>query len=80
MNDNEKLILLEGFDYSALRIGYKEVDYGYGPFAWPRCEITSCANCVCIGMSKSLCYPHGIEFGAFTEAQFKENRKRKFNE
>ncbi len=72
------LLFLKDIDYSALRRGYKEVDHGDGPMAWPRCEITGCDACICIGMSKSLCYPHGIEFGAFTKAQFEANRKEKF--
>lgn len=42
---------------------------------WPRCEITNCENGICIGMSKSLCYPHGIEFNEFTKEQFEESRK-----
>lgn len=46
-------------------------------FDWPNCEITGCANGVCIGMSKSLCYPHGIEFGAFTKAEFDADRLRR---
>lgn len=44
-------------------------------YAWGRCEITNCPNNVCLRMSKSLCYPHGIEFGEFTEAQFEAERK-----
>lgn len=49
-------------------------------FDWPRCEITCCPAFVCLGMSESLCYPHGIEFGAFTKEQFDENRRRKNND
>lgn len=56
---------------------------GYGVFEledgetllWPRCEINGCEAHVCVGMSKSLCYPHGIEFGSFTEEQFEADRK-----
>lgn len=72
-------LYLKNIDYSALRRGYDEVEYeGYEPLAWPRCEITGCEAFICIGMSKSLCYPHGIEFGAFTKEQFEENRRKKF--
>jgi hypothetical protein len=42
---------------------------------WPRCEITNCENFICIGMSNSLCYPHGIEFKAFTKEEFEADRK-----
>lgn len=44
------------------------------PFDWPRCEINDCPNGIAFHMSNSLCYPHGIEFGAFTEAEFETNR------
>lgn len=46
-------------------------------FAWPNCEITGCPNGICIGMSLSLCYPHGIEFGAFTKEEFEADRLRR---
>ena len=72
------MIIFDNIDYSWLRRGYKEIDYGDSPIAWPRCKITGCDVGVCIDMSKSLCYPHGIEFGAFTEEQFEADRKRKF--
>jgi len=58
------------------RRGYEEFELDDGEtLLWPRCEITGCPNCICMGMSKSLCYPHGIEFGAFTKEQFEENRR-----
>lgn len=71
---------LKDIDYAALRRGYDEIEYEEWeePFAWPKCEITGCNAYICIGMSKSLCYPHGIEFGAFTKEQFEENRRNKF--
>ena len=47
------------------------------PIAWPRCEITGCENGVCVGMSKSLCYPHGIELGAFTVEEFEADRAKR---
>lgn len=58
------------------RRGYTEVDILENDYviAWPNCEIDGCENGVCIGMSKSLCYPHGIEFGAFTEEEWEANR------
>ena len=63
-------------DYSALRRGWDEYEREDGEtLLWPRCEITGCVNNVCIGMSKSLCYPHGIEFGAFTEEQVEADRQ-----
>jgi hypothetical protein len=46
-------------------------------FWWARCEITGCQGYVCRGMSESLCYPHGIEFGAFTKEQFETDRLRR---
>lgn len=74
------MIFLKGFNYSTLRRGYDECQYegDAESFAWPKCEITDCLNNVCIGMSKSLCYPHGIDLGEFTKEQFDENRKKKF--
>lgn len=59
------------------RRGYEEFECEGEEIMWQRCEITDCPNCICMGMSTSLCYPHGIEFGAFTEAQFEENRRLK---
>ena len=44
---------------------------------WPRCEITGCPNFICVGMSPSLCYPHGIELGEFTENEFEVDRKKR---
>jgi len=44
---------------------------------WPLCEITGCQNYVCQGMSKSLCYPHGIEFKAFTVEEFEADRAKR---
>lgn len=58
------------------RRGYEEFELENGEtFLWPKCEITDCPNCVCMGMSKSLCYPHGIEFKSFTVEEFEANRK-----
>ena len=39
--------------------------------------MTDCPNNICIGMSKSLCYPHGIELGSFTREQFEVNRSER---
>lgn len=64
-----------GIDLSACRRGYDEVTIDDDTYLWPRCEITNCPNGVCIGVSKSLCYPHGIEFGAFTKEEFDRYRK-----
>ncbi|MGZ5987414.1 MAG: hypothetical protein ACXWLZ_00055 [Rhizomicrobium sp.] len=67
---------LKDIDYSAVRRGYEEFECEeVEAFAWPRCEITGCPAFICIGMSKSLCYPHGIEFGAFTKEEFEADRK-----
>jgi len=75
------LTTFKGIDPSASRRGCEEYDMEDGTtFLWPRCEISGCANGICAGMSKSLCYPHGIEFGAFTVAQFEANRRKKFAE
>lgn len=63
-------------DLNAARRGIEEFELENGDtLLWPRCEITNCPNGVCVHMSKSLCYPHGIEFGAFTEAEFEANRQ-----
>lgn len=64
--------VLTDINYESLRRGFDEVEYeGDGDaLAWPRCEISGCPHGICIGMSKSLCYPHGIEFGAFTKEEF----------
>lgn len=77
----DQICYLNGIDYIALRRGYELVDIEEPNeiLAWPRCEITNCSNGICIGMSKSLCYPHGIEFGAFTEEEFEENRRKRFS-
>lgn len=65
-------------DYGAVRRGSDLIEYeGEEPILWPRCEITGCENGICVGMSKSLCYPHGIEFGAFTKEQFEADRLAK---
>ena len=68
-------MIFKGADYNALRRGSAIVEYeGEEPILWPRCEISGCENGVCIGMSKSLCYPHGIELKAFTEEEFERDR------
>ena len=68
-----------GIDPSGSRRGSEEFEDENGDtLVWPRCEITDCPNGICAGMSKSLCYNHGIEFGAFTEEQFVANRAAKF--
>lgn len=41
---------------------------------WRRCAVDNCAGLICIGMSTKYCYPHGIEFGDFTEDKFKKDR------
>lgn len=70
-------LVYKGIDYEACRRGSKLIEYeGYEPILWPCCEITGCENGVCAGMSKSLCYPHGIEFKAFTEEEFEADRLR----
>ena len=69
------VLVYKGVDYNALRRGWDEFEEEGGEtLLWPRCEITACKNGVCIGMSKSLCYPHGIELGAFTKEQFEADR------
>jgi len=63
-------------DVNLSRRGIDEVELDNGDILlWPKCEITNCPNNVCIHMSKSLCYPHGIEFKAFTVEEFEANRK-----
>lgn len=71
-------LVVRGIDYSALRRGFELFEFEDGPpLAWPRCEMTDCPNNICIGMSKSLCYPHGIELGSFTREQFEVNRSER---
>lgn len=70
-------LIYKDIDYSACRRGYDEYELNGETLLWPRCEITNCSNNICIGMSKSLCYPHGIEFGAFTKKEFEANRANK---
>jgi hypothetical protein len=71
-------IIYKDIDYSACRRGHDEVELDNDDILlWPRCEISRCTNNICVGMSKSLCYPHGIEFDAFTKEQFEANRKQK---
>lgn len=61
-----------------MRRGEEEFECDDGrTFWWARCEIDRCQNYVCRGMSKSLCYPHGIEFGEFTKEQFDVDRARR---
>lgn len=72
------VIVYDDVDYTALRRGWDEFEMENGDILlWPCCEITGCTAGVCIGMSKSLCYPHGIELGEFTVEQFEANRKAK---
>jgi hypothetical protein len=73
----KKLTGFPEYDYSIEpRRGYTEVECeDTDPILWPNCEITGCENGICVGMSNSLCYPHGIEFGEFTKEQFEANRK-----
>jgi hypothetical protein len=60
------------------RRGYIKFEYNDDQlYDWPRCEINDCKNGICHGMSNSLCYPHGIEFGAFTKEQFEHSRANK---
>lgn len=69
------LVGFPGIDYNAVRRGSDEFECENGDtLLWPRCEISGCESGVCIGMSKSLCYPHGIAFGAFTEDEFERDR------
>lgn len=77
MNDDKPIMGFPEVDYTREpRRGFDLVEYEDGPtLAWPRCEIDGCDNGVCIGMSKSLCYPHGIEFKEFTVEEFEANRK-----
>jgi hypothetical protein len=71
-----RYVTFEGIDPTSSRRGSEEFECEDGStLVWPRCEITDCENGICAGMSKSLCYPHGIEFGAFTEAEFEADRK-----
>jgi hypothetical protein len=68
-------LIYKDIDYTACRRGFEEFELDSGEtLLWPRCEISGCPMNVCIGMSKSLCYPHGIEFGAFTKEQFEADR------
>lgn len=67
-------------DVNLSRRGVDEFEMENGDILlWPKCEITGCTANICIGMSKSLCYPHGIEFGAFTVEEFEANRKAKYD-
>jgi hypothetical protein len=60
------------------RRGFTIVEYdGEEPIDWPNCEIAGCPNGICFGMSLSLCYPHGIELGAFTKEEFEADRFRR---
>lgn len=69
------VVIVEDIDYAKLRRGFILFEVDDITYAWPRCEITDCPNHICVRMSKSLCYPHGIEFGAFTKEEFEANRK-----
>lgn len=60
-----------------MRRGFEEFEYEGKIIKWACCEITGCPNNICRGMSDSLCYPHGIEFGAFTKEEFDNDRNRK---
>jgi hypothetical protein len=62
------------FDGSMRRGADEFEDDDGATFLWPLCEIDGCQAYVCQGMSKSLCYPHGIEFGEFTKEEFERNR------
>lgn len=65
-------------DYSIpFRRGMEEVEIDGDTYLWPRCEISNCEAFICVGMSKSLCYPHGIELKAFTKEEFELDRKLK---
>lgn len=76
MNDK-----IEQIGAGPARRGFEEFELEDGTqLFWARCEITDCPNGVCAGMSKSLCYPHGIALGAFTEAEFEANRKARHSE
>jgi hypothetical protein len=71
-------LIYKDIDYSYCRRGWGKIELDDGEtLLWPRCEISNCEAYICVGMSKSLCYPHGIEFGAFTEAEVEENRAKK---
>lgn len=60
------------------RRGFTVVEYeGHEPINWQNCEISGCPNGICMGMSLSLCYPHGIEFGAFTVEEFEADRRKR---
>lgn len=73
----DQIYFIKDIDYNALRRGYDLIDMDDELLAWPKCEITNCNAYICVGMSKSLCYPHGIKFKAFTVEQFEENRRAK---
>lgn len=75
----DQICFLKDIDYNALRRGYDLIDMEDELLAWPKCEISDCKAYICVGMSKSLCYPHRIELKAFTEEQFEENRRKKFS-
>jgi hypothetical protein len=67
-----------GIDPASSRRGSEEYEDENGDtLVWPRCEITGCQNGICAGMSKSLCYPHGIELKAFTVEEFAANRRER---
>lgn len=71
-------VTFEGIDPASSRRGCDEFETEDGDtLVWPRCEITGCQNGICAGMSKSLCYPHGIEFGAFTVEEFEADRAKR---
>lgn len=79
MSDDKPIMGFPEVDYTQQpRRGFEVVQYGDdNPLAWPRCEIDGCPNNICIGMSKSLCYVHGIEFKAFTVEEFEANRAKR---
>jgi hypothetical protein len=71
-------VTFEGINPASSRRGSEEFEIENGDtLVWPRCEITGCQNGICAGMSKSLCYPHGVELGAFTVEEFEADRRRR---
>jgi len=69
--------IVKDIDYSKLRRGSTVFEIDKEKFDWPNCEVSGCNNQICIGMSKTLCYVHGIEFKAFTEKEFEESRRNR---
>lgn len=76
LTEGERADAKRRYGDETMRRGAEEFDFGDGTvLVWPRCEITGCPNNVCLRMSNSLCYQHGIEFGEFTKEEFEAERR-----